>query len=37
MKQRYEMKFLADMGVSPRCVEWLRIQGFDAVHLYEQQ
>ena len=30
------MKFLADMGVSPRCVEWLRTQGHDAVHLYEQ-
>jgi len=30
------MKFLADMGVSPRCVEWLRTQGYDAVHLYEQ-
>ena len=30
------MKFLADMGVSPRCVEWLRAQGYDAVHLYEQ-
>ena len=32
-----EIRFLADMGVSPRCVEWLRNQGFDAVHLYEQQ
>ena len=30
------MRFLADMGVSPRCVEWLRKQGYDAVHLYEQ-
>ena len=30
------MKFLADMGVSPRCVEWLRTQGYDAVHLSEQ-
>ena len=30
------MKFLADMGVSPRCVEWLRAQGHDAVHLFEQ-
>ena len=30
------MRFLADMGVSPRCVEWLRTQGYDAVHLYEQ-
>jgi len=24
------------MGVSPRCVEWLRTQGHDAVHLCEQ-
>ena len=31
------MKFLADMGVSPRCVEWLRTQGYDAIHLYEQK
>ena len=31
------MKFLADMGVSPRCVEWLRDQGHDAVHLFEQK
>jgi predicted nuclease of predicted toxin-antitoxin system len=30
------MKFLADMGVSPRCIEWLRSQGYDAIHLYEQ-
>jgi len=30
------MKFLADMGVSPRCVEWLRSQGHNAVHLHEQ-
>jgi len=30
------MKFLADMGVSPRCIEWLRTQGYDAIHLYEQ-
>ncbi|MCL1794540.1 MAG: DUF5615 family PIN-like protein [Oscillospiraceae bacterium] len=30
------MKFLADMGVSPRCIEWLRAQGYDAIHLYEQ-
>ena len=31
------MRFLADMGVSPRCVEWLRARGHDAVHLYEQR
>ena len=30
------MRFLADMGVSPRCVEWLCSQGYDAVHLCEQ-
>ncbi len=31
-----KMRFLADMGVSPRCVMWLRAQGYDAIHLYEQ-
>lgn len=30
------MRFLADMGVSPRTVEWLRQQGYDAVHLIEE-
>ena len=30
------MKFLADMGISPRCVASLRAWGHDAVHLYEQ-
>ncbi len=30
------MKFLADMGISPRTVNELRQQGFDAVHLIEQ-
>ena len=30
------MRFLADMGVSPRIVEWLRASGHDAVHLREQ-
>ena len=29
------MKFLADMGISPRTVEWLRQQGHDAIHLLE--
>jgi len=24
------------MGVSPRCVEWLCAQGYDAIHLFEQ-
>ena len=31
------MRFLADMGVSPRFVEWLRTEGHDAVHLFEQK
>ena len=31
------MKFLADMCISPLCVEWLRSIGHDAVHLYEQK
>ena len=30
------MKFLADMGISPRVVEELRRKGHDAVHLAEQ-
>ena len=30
------MRFLADIGVSPRCMEWLREKGYDAVHLSEQ-
>ncbi|WP_254566284.1 DUF5615 family PIN-like protein [Oscillatoria sp. HE19RPO] len=30
------MKFLADMGISPRTVAWLRSQGYDAIHLVEQ-
>ncbi|MDB9525975.1 DUF5615 family PIN-like protein [Oscillatoria sp. CS-180] len=30
------MKFLADMGISPRTVEWLRQQGYDAVHLLDE-
>lgn len=30
------MKFLADMGVSGRVVEWLRTNGHDAVHLRDQ-
>ncbi len=29
------MKFLADMGVAWRIMEWLRQQGHDAVHLGE--
>ena len=30
------MRFLADMGISLRCVEWLRSIGHEAVHLAEQ-
>jgi predicted nuclease of predicted toxin-antitoxin system len=30
------MRFLADMGVDQRVVDWLRAQGHDAVHLREQ-
>ncbi|MEM7016191.1 MAG: DUF5615 family PIN-like protein [Pseudomonadota bacterium] len=30
------MKFLADMNISLRTVEWLRAQGYDAVHLQEE-
>lgn len=30
------MKFLADMGISPRTVEWLRDKGYEAIHLVEQ-
>lgn len=30
------MKFLADMGISPDTVLWLRRLGYDAVHLHEQ-
>lgn len=29
------MRFLADMGVSMRVVEWLRAEGHDAAHLRE--
>jgi predicted nuclease of predicted toxin-antitoxin system len=30
------MRFLADMGVAIRVVEWLRDQGHDAVHLRDE-
>jgi predicted nuclease of predicted toxin-antitoxin system len=30
------MRFLADMGVSQRVVEWLRARGHDAVHLRDE-
>ncbi|MBI5199578.1 MAG: DUF5615 family PIN-like protein [Nitrospirae bacterium] len=30
------MKFLADMGIAMRIVEWLRAKGYDAVHLREE-
>jgi predicted nuclease of predicted toxin-antitoxin system len=31
------MKFLADMGISPRTVSWLKSAGYDAIHLVEQR
>lgn len=31
------MKFLADIGISPRSVAYLRELGHDAIHLIEQQ
>ncbi|HLG44016.1 MAG: hypothetical protein A3G35_03920 [candidate division NC10 bacterium RIFCSPLOWO2_12_FULL_66_18] len=31
------MRFLADMGVDVRVVEWLRRQGHDAIHLRDQR
>ena len=30
------MRFLADMGVAQRVVEWLRAEGHDAIHLREE-
>jgi predicted nuclease of predicted toxin-antitoxin system len=30
------MKFLADMGISPRSVAFLRSLGHDAIHLHEE-
>ena len=30
------MRFLADMGVSQQVVEWLRVNGHDAVHLHDE-
>jgi predicted nuclease of predicted toxin-antitoxin system len=30
------MRFLADMGVAQRIVEWLRSEGHDTIHLREQ-
>ncbi len=30
------MKFLGDMGISIRTIEWLRRQGYEAVHLREE-
>ncbi len=30
------MKFLADMGISPRVVSALRERGHDSIHLQEQ-
>ncbi|MBF2007958.1 MAG: DUF5615 family PIN-like protein [Chlorogloeopsis fritschii C42_A2020_084] len=30
------MKFLADMGISPRTVNWLKAAGYDVVHLVDE-
>lgn len=30
------MKFLADMGISPKTVEFLNDSGHDAIHLHDQ-
>ncbi|MFW5765891.1 MAG: DUF5615 family PIN-like protein [Coleofasciculus sp.] len=30
------MRFLADMGISPRTVNWLKAAGHDAIHLVEE-
>ena len=30
------MRFLADMGVSMRVVDWLRAQGYDTIHLRDE-
>lgn len=30
------MRFLADMGVAQRIVEWLRAEGHDAIHLHDE-
>ena len=30
------MKFLADMGISPKTVQWLINQGYDAIHLLDE-
>ena len=30
------MRFLADMGVSQRVVEWLRVGGHDVIHLRDE-
>ncbi len=30
------MRFLADMGISPRTVTFLRERGYEAVHLHEE-
>ena len=31
------MRFLADMGVAQRIVQWLRVEGHDVVHLSDEQ
>ena len=31
-----QLKFLADMGISNKCAEWMRKKGFDTTHLVDQ-
>lgn len=31
------MKFLADMGISQSTVNWLRVKGYDAIHLRDER
>ena len=30
------MRFLGDMGISPKTIEFLRREGYDAVHLHQE-
>lgn len=36
LHKRRSMRFLADMGVNVRIVQWLRQQGHDAKHLRDE-
>lgn len=31
------LKFLADIGISPKAIAFLRTEGYDAIHLIEEQ